>query len=141
MTVARQTLKISYLLHRPQTTDTSLTNESIVVTNLHTLLLTSPSSLSYSAIGSFPCIPLRIASSNFFLVSWGGVRVVPLGARSLIGLLHQPRMIDDDDECGMRIGRGNGNTRRKPAPGPLCPLQIPHELTWARTQASEVGSR
>jgi hypothetical protein len=46
--------------------------------------------------------------------------------------LYQPRMIDD--ECGvvggMRIGRGNRSTRRKPAPVPLCPPQMPHDLTW-----------
>jgi hypothetical protein len=24
------------------------------------------------------------------------------------------------------IGRGNGSTRRKPAPAPLCPPQTPH---------------
>jgi hypothetical protein len=34
---------------------------------------------------------------------------------------------------GMRIGRGNGITRRKPAQVPLCPPQIPHDLTWDRT--------
>jgi hypothetical protein len=28
----------------------------------------------------------------------------------------------------MRIGRGNRSTRRKPAPMPLCPPQIPHDL-------------
>jgi hypothetical protein len=48
-------------------------------------------------------------------------------------------------ECGvvsgMRIGRGNGSTRRKPAPVPLCPPQIPHDLTWDRTRAAEVESR
>jgi hypothetical protein len=41
-------------------------------------------------------------------------------------------MIDDDDYGavgGMRIGRGNRSTRRKPAPVPLCPPQIPHDLT------------
>jgi hypothetical protein len=42
-----------------------------------------------------------------------------------------------DDECGavggMRIGRGNRSTGRKPAPAPLCPPQIPHDLIWART--------
>jgi hypothetical protein len=41
----------------------------------------------------------------------------------------------DDDECGavggMRIGRGNRITRRKPAPVPLFPPQIPHDLTGA----------
>jgi hypothetical protein len=40
-----------------------------------------------------------------------------------------------DDECGvfggMRTGRGNRSTLRKPAPVSLCPPQIPHDLTWA----------
>jgi hypothetical protein len=43
-------------------------------------------------------------------------------------------MIDgEDDECGavggMKIDRGNVNTRRKPVPAPICPSQISHELT------------
>jgi hypothetical protein len=29
----------------------------------------------------------------------------------------------------MRTGRGNRSTRRKPAPVPLCPPKIPHDLT------------
>jgi hypothetical protein len=59
-----------------------------------------------------------------------------------VGLLYQPQMIDD--ECvavgGVRIGTGNRSDRRKPAPLSLCPPQIPHDLTWARTQAAAVGS-
>jgi hypothetical protein len=39
------------------------------------------------------------------------------------------RMIN---ECtgvdGMRIGRGNRSTRRKPTPVPLCETQTPHDL-------------
>jgi hypothetical protein len=42
----------------------------------------------------------------------------------------------DDDECGavggMRIGMGNRSTRKKFAPVPFCPPQIPHDLTWDR---------
>jgi hypothetical protein len=57
--------------------------------------------------------------------------------RPLIGLLYQRRRIDDD-ECGavgeMRTGRGNRSTRRKHAPVPLCPPQIPYDLMWARTR-------
>jgi hypothetical protein len=41
----------------------------------------------------------------------------------------------------MRNGRGNRSTRRNPAPVPLCPPQIPHDLTWARTRTAAVGSR
>jgi hypothetical protein len=41
----------------------------------------------------------------------------------------------------MRTGRGNQSTWRKPAPVPLCPPQIPYDLTWDRTRAAKVGSR
>jgi hypothetical protein len=41
----------------------------------------------------------------------------------------------------MRIDRGNRSTRRKPAPVPLCPPQIPHDLAWDRTRAVAVGSQ
>jgi hypothetical protein len=85
-----------------------------------------------------------ISRSLFFFLGWGW-DWVHLVRRPLTGLFYHPRMIDDDEECGafdgMRIGRGNRSTRRKPAPVPLCPSQIPHDLTWARTRASAVGSR
>jgi hypothetical protein len=66
----------------------------------------------------------------FFVVSLGGVRLSPLGTSATVGLLYQPRMIDDDYAAngGMRLGRGNWSTRRKPAPVPLYPPQIPHDL-------------
>jgi hypothetical protein len=53
-------------------------------------------------------------------------------------------MIDNDEYGavgGMRIRRRNRSTRRKPAPVPLCPPQIPHDLTWDRTRAAAVGSQ
>jgi hypothetical protein len=61
------------------------------------------------------------------------------------GLLYQSQMLDDDDnDCraisGMRIGRGNQSTQRKLAPVPLCPPQIPHDLTRAWTWAAMLGS-
>jgi hypothetical protein len=65
-------------------------------------------------------------SKYFFLISGVGLWVL----RPLTGLLYQPRTIGDGD-CGetggMKIGRGNRSTRRKPAPAPLCPPQIPHD--------------
>jgi hypothetical protein len=77
---------------------------------------------------------------NFFGVGWDWVHLV---RRPLIGLSYQPRTIDD--ECGavgkMRIGRGNRSTRRKPASVPVCPPQIPHDLTRARTRAAAVENR
>jgi hypothetical protein len=78
------------------------------------------------------------------VVSLGGVRLSLLGTSATAVLLYQPRMIDDDDYGavgGMRIGRGNRSTRRKPAPVPLCPPQIPHDLSWDRTRAAAVGSQ
>jgi hypothetical protein len=62
----------------------------------------------------------------FFFYLSGGT----LGTAVTTGLLYQPRMIGEGD-CGefggMKIGRGNRSTRRKPAPAPLCPPQIPHD--------------
>jgi hypothetical protein len=70
---------------------------------------------------------------KFLGVGWDWVHLV---CRPLSGRLYQPQMIYDD-ECdavsGMRIGRGNRSTRRKPAPVLLCPPQIPHDLTWDQT--------
>jgi hypothetical protein len=72
------------------------------------------------------------------------VRLSPLGTAANVGLLYQPQMIDDGD-CGaiggMKISRGNRSTRRKPAPVPLRPPQIPHDLTLTRTWAAGVGSQ
>jgi hypothetical protein len=72
------------------------------------------------------------------------VRLSPLGTSATVGLLYQPRMIDDDDYGalgGMRIGRGNRSTRRKPASVPLCPPQIPHDLTCDLTRDAAVRSQ
>jgi hypothetical protein len=40
---------------------------------------------------------------------------------------------------GMKFGRGNRSTRRKPTPAPLCPPQIPHDETRARTPGRRGG--
>jgi hypothetical protein len=64
------------------------------------------------------------------IIILSGVRLSPLGTAATTGLLYQPQVIDDDDcvaICGMQIGRRNRGTRRKPAPVPLCPPQIPHD--------------
>jgi hypothetical protein len=42
---------------------------------------------------------------------------------------------------GMKIGRGNRSTRRKPAPAPLCLPQILLDHTRDRTRAAAVGSQ
>jgi hypothetical protein len=43
--------------------------------------------------------------------------------------------------AGKVLGRGNRNTRRKPAPVSFCPPQIPHYPTRVRTRAAAVESR
>jgi hypothetical protein len=47
----------------------------------------------------------------------------------------------NDDMVEWYIDRGKRRTRRKPVPVLLCPPQIPHELTQARTRASAVRGR
>jgi hypothetical protein len=57
------------------------------------------------------------------------VRLSPLDTATT-GLLYQPQIIDDGDSGvigGMKIGRGNRSTRRKPTPLPLCP---PGQPRW-----------
>jgi hypothetical protein len=83
----------------------------------------------------------RVLMFSFFsFLGWGETESTWY-SRPLIGLVYQPQTIDDY-ECGavggMRTGRANRSTRRKPAPVPLCPPQIPHDLTWARTRAATI---
>jgi hypothetical protein len=47
----------------------------------------------------------------------------------------------EDGEFGGMNGRGNRSTRRKPAPTPLCPPQIPLDQTQDWTRAAAVGSQ
>jgi hypothetical protein len=83
---------------------------------------------------------LRRRSSGTYLlllILLSGVRLSPLGTAATTGLT--------DADCGaingMKIGRENRSTRRKPVPAPLFPPQIPHDQTRGRTQAAAVGSQ
>jgi hypothetical protein len=72
-------------------------------------------------------------------MGWG--ETVYMVRRPLIGLLHQPRMIDEYGAFGeMRIGRGNRSTRRKPAEYHSA-LHKSYTMTWVRTRVAAVGSR
>jgi hypothetical protein len=71
---------------------------------------------------STACYSDSFSLSLFFFYLCGGT----LGTAATAGLLYQPRMIGDGDRGeidGMKIGRGNRSTRRKPAPAPLRPPQ------------------
>jgi hypothetical protein len=52
-----------------------------------------------------------------------------------------PGDYDNGEFGGMKIGRGNRSTRRKPATAPLCPPQIQLDQTRARPRAATVGSQ
>jgi hypothetical protein len=52
--------------------------------------------------------------------------VGPLGTSATEWLIvPAPGDCDGGEFCGMKIGRGNRSTRRKLAPAPFCPPQIP----------------
>jgi hypothetical protein len=59
----------------------------------------------------------------------GGVQLGPLGtAATSRPIVPAPGDYDNGEIGGMMIGKGNRSNRRKPAPVPFCPPQIPHAL-------------
>jgi hypothetical protein len=92
----------------------------------------------YQALGMSQRIQFHLPFFLFIIIS--GVGLSPLGTAATSGLLYKPHMIDEGD-CeaigGMKIGKGNRSTRRKPAAAPLCPPQISHD----QTRAAAVGSQ
>jgi hypothetical protein len=81
-----------------------------------------------------------------FLISFtsgAGVESSPLLLRPFIGLLYQLWMTDCDD-CveAVRLNecKRNRSTRKNPAPVPLRPPQIPHDMTRNQTRATGVES-
>jgi hypothetical protein len=75
----------------------------------------------------------------FFLIGivGGGVQLGPLDtAATNRPIVPSPGDYDDGEIGGLMTGRGNGSTRRKHAPVPLCPLQTPHSA-----RAAAVGSQ
>jgi hypothetical protein len=72
----------------------------------------------------------------------GGVQTGPTGhVGHFWPIVLAPGDCEDGEFGGIRIGRGNRSTRRKPAPAPLCPPQIPLDQTRARTRVTAVGSQ
>jgi hypothetical protein len=68
-----------------------------------------------------------------------GIQLGPLGTAAIDWpIVPAPGDYDDADFGGMKIGKGNRSTQRKPAPAPLCPPQIPLDQTRERTA---VGSQ
>jgi hypothetical protein len=65
------------------------------------------------------------------------VRLSPLGTPAT----NWPIVPDPDDTWVGSIWGNKKITRRKPAPAPLCPLQIPHVLIWNRNLFAAVSRR
>jgi hypothetical protein len=89
-----------------------------------------------------PCSAVKNLK-RFMFFNWYSGGWSPIGSTRHCG--HQwpivPAPSDyDDGEIGGMIGRGNRSTRRKTAPEPLYPPQIPHALR-TRTRAAPVGSQ
>jgi hypothetical protein len=64
------------------------------------------------------------------IVRGGVVQLGPLGTSAVTWpIVPAPGDYEDRKFDGMMIGRGKRNTLRKPAPAPLCPPQIPHDMT------------
>jgi hypothetical protein len=71
----------------------------------------------------------------FFLIGivGGGVQLGPLGtAATNRPIVPAPGDYDDGEIGGTMIGKGNRSTRRKHAPVPLCPPQIPHSAVGSQ---------
>jgi hypothetical protein len=91
-------------------------------------------------------LTLSSRSKSFFmlvcllLVGWDWVYLV---LWPLLAYCTSPRWHDGDCGAigGMKFGRGNRSTRRKPAPVPLCPPQIPYDQNRPRIRAAAVGSQ
>jgi hypothetical protein len=102
--------------------------------------------LLYENIGpqKSPRLSTPLQGEPFFLIPIveGGVQMGLLGTSATNWpILHAPGDYDDGEYGGIVICRRNRSTLRKAAPVPLCPQQIPHYLTWARTQAATMGSQ
>jgi hypothetical protein len=69
--------------------------------------------------------------SHFFLIFIGGVepKLGPLGKSAIYWPIVPAPGDCEDGEFGGMNGRGNRITRRKPAPAPLCPPEMPLDQT------------
>jgi hypothetical protein len=70
----------------------------------------------------------------------GGAQLAPFGIAATIRPIFPAPSDYDDGEIGGMIGKGNRSAWRKPAPGPFCPSQTPHDAR-TRTWGAAVGSQ
>jgi hypothetical protein len=93
--------------------------------------------MTYINVACRPVIIITIIIIIIIIII-SGMGLSPLGTAATSGLLHKLQMIDEG-HCGAIGGMKVG--RRIPAPAPLCPPQIPHDQTRARTRVAAVGSQ
>jgi hypothetical protein len=94
----------------------------------------------------FLCGPCHIKGIYYYYYWWGDTQSLgiysSLVLRPLWPIVQTP--MTDEDDCGaiggMKIGRGNRSTRRKPTPAPLCPPQNPTQQTGLDPRTAVVGS-
>jgi hypothetical protein len=84
--------------------------------------------------------PSNLPENRFLLIRvvGGGVQT---GSTRYVGdfwpIVPTTGHCEDGEFGGMKIGRGNRSTRRKPVPATLCPQEIPLD----QTRAAAVGSQ
>jgi hypothetical protein len=76
----------------------------------------------------------------FLFVSWSGVQPSPVLMRPLLAYCTSPGWWWVWSNRSNSL-QGNLSARRNPAPVPLCSLQIPRDLTRARTRAATLRSQ
>jgi hypothetical protein len=78
------------------------------------------------------CAYVRVCVINFLIrIVGGGVHTGPTRHVGHIWpIVSAPGDCEDGEFGGMKIDRGNLSTRRKSAPAPLYPPQIPLDQTW-----------
>jgi hypothetical protein len=86
--------------------------------------------------------PLRLPLISQLTASWGvESKLDPLGTSAIYWPIVPAPGDCEDGEFGGMNGKGNRSTRRKLAPAPLCPPQIPLDQTRDWTRAAVVGSQ
>jgi hypothetical protein len=97
---------------------------------------------THAVVNEFLSNPPSVSWSFLIRVVGGGVHTV---STRHVGhfwpIVPAPCDCEDGEVGGLKIGRGNRNTRRKPAPAPICPPQIPLDQTRARMRATTVRSQ
>jgi hypothetical protein len=83
----------------------------------------------------------RFTPNNIRIVGGGVQTVSTRHVGHFWPIVPAPGDCEDEEFGGIKIGRGNRSTRRKHAPAPLYPPQIPLEQTGDRTRVAAVVSQ